>query len=409
MPKKIKKVYLDYAAATPVAPEVVSLVSKISTEFFGNPSSVHLFGLKAKEILEEARRKIAGELSVKSNEIIFTGSGTESVNLAVLGAARFLKRGHIVTTNIEHMSVLRACRQLEREGFKVTYVAVEKNGIVDPQKIIQAVRPDTILISVQHANNEVGTVQPVKEIAGKLKTIDKSAARPTLDPRLFAREFSSRRVADLFVPLFHTDACQAAGFLPIQPHNLGVDLLSLNGAKIYGPKGVACLYKKASVDLEPLIYGGSQEFGLRAGTENIALAAGLALALEIAGRKRKTESARLKGLRDWLIQEVLAKIPNSKLNGDAKNRLPNNANFSFKGVDGEMLMLVLSQKGVAVSTGSACTTSETGVSHVIKAIGGNRKWGNIRISLGKETTKKDLDYFSETLKKEIKKLVVSPH
>ena len=211
------------------------------------------------------------------------------------------------------------------------------------------------------------------------------------------------------VPLFHTDACQAAGFLPIQPHNLGVDLLSLNGAKIYRPKGVACLYKKASVDLEPLIYGGSQEFGLRAGTENIALAAGLALALEIAGRKRKTESARLKGLRDWLIQEVLAKIPNSKLNGDAKNRLPNNANFSFKGVDGEMLMLVLSQKGVAVSTGSACTTSETGVSHVIKAIGGNRKWGNIRISLGKETTKKDLGYFSETLKKEIKKLVVSPH
>ena len=388
MPKKIKKVYLDYAAATPVAPEVVSLVSKISTEFFGNPSSVHLFGLKAKEILEEARRKIAGELSVKSNEVIFTGSGTESVNLAVLGAARFLKKGHIVTTNIEHVSVLRACRQLEREGFKVTYVAVEKNGIVDPKKIIQAVRPDTILVSVQYANNEIGTIQPIKEIVEKLKTIDKSAIHLLKNFRLF----------------FHTDACQAAEFLPIQPHSLGVDLLSLNGAKIYGPKGTACLYKKASVGLEPLIYGGSQEFGLRAGTENVALATGLALALEIAGKKRKAESARLNELRDWLVQEVLAKIPNSKLNGDIKNRLPNNANFSFKNLDGEMLMLALSQKSIAVSTGSACTTSETGQSHVMKAIRNPVGWGNIRISLGRGTTKKDLTYFFKVLQKEVERL-----
>ena len=384
-------IYLDYAAATPVDKKVNSLMSEVSTRFFGNPSSVHSLGLEAKKTLEEARKKIAGLSGVKSDEIIFTGSGTESINLAILGVARFYpepskmssgasKKGHILTTNIEHMSVLRACRQLEKEGFKVDYLPVEQNGIIDPERIIKAVKPNTILISVQYANNEIGTIQPIKTIAQKLK------------------------MADLSVPVFHTDACQAAGFLNIRPETLGVDLLSFNGSKIYGPKGVGVLFKKNKIKLEPIIYGGPQERGLRAGTENVSLATGMALSLELAEENKAKEVKRLTSLRDWLIQKIQIKIPETKLNGDSKKRLPNNINISFKGVDGEMLMLGLNRRGFAVSTGSACTTSETGPSHVISALGGSKEEGNLRITLGRETTKKELETFLETLKEEVTKL-----
>src|SRR3989338_7391933 len=251
-----KKVYLDYAAGGPVDRRVNDLMGEISASFFGNPSSVHSFGMEAKKVLEEARQKIAGLLAAKPDEVIFTGSVTESVNLAVLGVAQANKNKgkHVITTNVEHMSVLRACGQLEKEGFKVDYIAVEKNGIVDLQKIIRAIRPDTVLISIKYANNEIGTIQPVKEVSKVIK-----------DWRL-------KNLSD--GPYFHTDACQAAGFLNIRPEALGVDLLSFNGSKIYGPKGVGVLFKKNKVHFEPIIYGGSQERGLRAGTENIALAAG---------------------------------------------------------------------------------------------------------------------------------------
>ena len=287
------KIYLDYAAATPVDKKVSVLMTGISSHFFGNPSSAHSFGSEAKKVLEEARKKVARLLAVKSDEIIFTGSGTESINLAILGVARrsFNEGGgnHIVTTNIEHLSVLRACQQLEKEGFKVTYVPVEKNGIVDPQKVAKAITKDTILVSIQHVNNEIGTIQPIKEISlgfNELKTINYKLKT-----------------------ILHTDACQSAGFLNIRPETLGVDLLSFNGSKIYGPKGAGVLFKKNKVQLEPLVYGGSQERGLRAGTENVALAAGLALALELAEKNKTKEFKRLSGLRDWLIQKILTEIP----------------------------------------------------------------------------------------------------
>ena len=420
------KVYLDYAAATPVDRRVSDLMAKITAEFFGNPSSVHSFGAEAKKILEEARQKIARLLAVKSDEIIFTGSGTESINLAILGLAMAYKNrggqgGHIITSQIEHLSVLRTCQQLQKYGFKVDYLPVEKNGVIDAEKVVKAVRPDTVLVSIQYANNEIGTIQPIKEIAGRLKAMDQSAIHPLENSRgdsmggLKHRppetspvsESRGSRVgdrADLPVPLFHVDACQAAGFLNIRPEALGVDLLSFNGSKIYGPKGVGVLFKKNKVQLEPLIYGGSQEKGLRAGTENVALVAGMALVLELVEKNKTKESKRLADLRDWLIEKIQTEIPDTKLNGDAKKRLPNNINISFKNIDGEMLMLALSRQGFAVSTGSACTTSETGPSHVISALGSTKNWENLRISLGRETTQKDLERLLSVLKKEVKKL-----
>ncbi len=376
-------IYLDYAAATPLDSRVAKLICRLAAEFFGNPSSAHSFGSSAKKVLEDARKKIAQVLSVKSEEITLTGSGTESDNLAIFGVAEFYKNKgrHIVTSEVEHLAVLNSCKALEKKGFKVTYLSVDEKGLVSPEQLKKAIRADTVLVSIMQANNEIGTVQPIKELGAIILQWRKANATS--------------------LPYFHTDSCQAAGFLNIRPHPLGVDLLTFNGSKIYGPKGVACLYKKNSVGLAPLFQGGSQERGLRPGTENVALAAGLALALEIAEKEKKKEVVRLKKLRDWFVEKCLKEISDSKLNGDAKKRLPNNINISFKDIDGEMLMLALDQKGVAVSTGSACTTSKTDVSHVIKAIGGNRNWGNVRISFGRETSKNDLDKALEILKSEV--------
>lgn len=384
--QKLQQIYLDYAAATPVDKYVNKLIAELSTEFFGNPSSAHNFGSDAKKILENARKKIAEILAVKTNEIFFTSSGTESDNLAILGSARFYKNKgkHIITSAIEHLAVLNACKVLEREGFKVTYLSVDRNGVIDPESVRKAVRKDTILISVMQANNEIGTIQPIKQISNIIK--------------------DWRRSNQANFPIFHIDSCQAAGFLNVRPHALGVDMLTFNGSKIYGSKGTGCLYKKNNINLEPLFYGGSQENGLRPGTENVALAAGLALALEISEKKKKSENTRLAKLRDWLIGKILSEIPGTKLNGDRKKRLSNNINISFKKIDGEMLMLALAQKGIAVSTGSACTTSKTDVSHVIKAIEGNKEWGNLRISLGRGTNQKTLEEFLNILKNEVKRL-----
>lgn len=386
MSRSKKSIYLDYAAAVPTDKKVNDLVAKISATFFGNPSSAHSFGTEAKKILEEARQKIAGLLAVKPDEIIFTGSGTESVNLAVLGLTCFYKNigNHIITSQIEHLAVLNACRKLEKDGFKVTYLPVDVKGLVDPEKVKATLTKKTILVSIMTANNEIGTIQPIKEISKIVQV------------------WRQKNISDW--PYFHTDACQAAGILNIKPEALGADLLSFNGSKIYGPKGIGVLFKKNKIRLEPMIYGGSQERGLRAGTENIALAAGMALALELADKDKGKESKRLTGLRDWLIGKIQAEVPEARLNGDAKKRLPNNINISFKGLDGEMLMLGLSRQGFAVSTGSACTTSETGSSHVISALGPTKNWGNLRITLGRETTRQDLERFLEVLKKELKRL-----
>lgn len=381
-----KTIYLDYAAATPTDPRVITLVSKLMRDYWGNPSGVYATAKKAKQILEQARQEVAGVLGVKSGEIIFTGSGTESDNLAILGVAqRYQDRGkHIIISAIEHLAVKRVVEKLKKQGFTVSELVVSKKGIINPAELQKALHRDTILVSVMHANNEIGTIQPLKEMAEVL--------------RKHRQRYSNEW------PFFHTDGCQSAGFLNIHPQNLGVDLLSFDGSKIYGPKGVGVLYKRNKVQVEPMLLGGSQEGGWRAGTENVALAAGLALALTIAEKGKKEETKRLTLLRDNFINQVLVKITDSQLNGDLLHRLPNNINFSFKGVDGEMLMLALSQRGIEVSTGSACTTGETGPSHVLKAIGNPHGWGNVRITLGRQTIQRELSYTADILKKEVARL-----
>ncbi len=379
------KVYLDYAAATPLDPRVEKEISKYN-KIFGNPSSLHIEGEEARKILENSRKKIAGLLKVRPEELFFTSSGTESVNLAVFGVARANKNTgkHIVTSKIEHFAVLNSCKKLENEGFEVSYADVDKNGIVSPEGVEKLLRKNTTLVSIMHANNEIGAIQPIKEISNVIKKF--------------------RRANLISFPYFHTDACQSAGALNTNPHDLGVDLMTINGSKIYGPKSTGCLFARRGVKIEPIIYGGSQEKGLRAGTENSALIAGFAKALEIAQKEKTKNSDRESGLRDYCVKEILKKIPNSCLNGHPVKRLPNNINISFKGVDGEMLVLYLNEKKICVSTGSACTTTETGPSHVIKSLGVPRvsgpssaRWGNIRATLGRSTTKKEIDYFIKFL------------
>ena len=381
---KVKPIYLDYAAATPLDPTVERVILKY-TKVFGNPSSLHGFGQAAKAILDQSRTKIGRVLNCRPEGLVFTGSGTEADNLAILGAARAEGKGHIITTQIEHHAILRACEQLEREGFGVTYLPVDGNGFIKPEQVVAAIRPNTILISIGYANNEIGTIQPIKEISKALHQLK------TINCKLKT--------------VLHSDASAAAGYLNLNIQELGVDLLTINAAKIYGPKGVGCLFVRRGVELAPIIFGGDQEGGRRAGTENPALIAGLAEALAIAEKKRTKESVRQTKLRDWLIGEIL-KLPGTKLNGPAPSRsnidggrLPYNINISFRGVDGERLVLDLDRAGIAVSTGSACTAKETGRSYVLKAMEAPKDWGNLRVTLGRETSEAELKYFLVALKK----------
>src|SRR3989338_2373595 len=374
---KAKPIYLDYAAATPLDPTVERVILKYA-KVFGYPSSLHGFGQAAKAILDQSRTKIGRVLNCRPEELVFTGSGTEADNLAILGAARAEGKGHIITTQIEHHAILRACEQLEREGFGVTYLPVDGNGFIKPEQVVAAIRPNTILISIGYANNEIGTIQPIKEISKALHQLK------TINCKLKT--------------VLHSDASAAAGYLNLNIQELGVDLLTINAAKIYGPKGVGCLFVRRGVELAPIIFGGDQEGGRRAGTESPALIAGLTEALVIAEKKQVRESARQTKLRDWLIAELL-KIPGTRLNGDAKLRLPNNINISLKGMDGERLVLDLDHAGIAVSTGSACTAQETGRSYVLKAMEAPKDWGNLRVTLGRETSEAELKYFLVALKK----------
>lgn len=387
----MKKVYLDYAATTPIDDKVNDLVFRYAKKFPGNSSSLYHSGREAKRIIKESKQKIGKILEASPEEIVFTGSGTESDNLAIFGVARANKKPfnkaqgkHIIVSAIEHLAVLRACEYLEKhEGFRVTRLPVNKNGIVEIETLKKALRRDTILVSIMYANNEIGTIQPIVKIAKEIRNFNRT---------------NSTKI------LFHTDACQAVGALDLNVQRLGVDLMTLNGSKIYGPKGTGMLFVRRGIRLSPLIVGGSQERGLRAGTENPALIAGLAMALELADKNRIKESKRLTQLRDSLIVEVLKKIPDSRLNGNPVLRLPNNANFSFKGVDGEMLVYKLDEKGMEVSTGSACTSTSLELSHVIQALGNRDGWGNLRITLGRQTTKKDINYLLKVLPETIQKL-----
>lgn len=384
--KPKKTIYIDYAATTPLDPRVFEAMKPFFLGKFGNPSSPYGKGREAKEAVEMSRSKIAKLINARQSEIVFTSGGTESVNLAIFGVARAHKdkhKPHLIASAIEHHCVINSFKVLAEEGCKTTLAPVNKDGVIELEKLKSAVRPETVLISVMFANNEIGTIEPVAEISHWLRGEN--------------RKRFAKRLAPI---LLHTDACQAAGYLDLDVNSLGVDLMSVNGSKIYGPKGVGFLYVRSGVNLKPLIYGGGQEHKMRSGTENVAGIVGLAKALEMVSKNRKQENQRLSALSCYLKKSLLAKMSNASLNGPAgDNRLPNNLNFSIKGVEGEALMLYLDSYGINVSTSSACSTGTTEASHVLLAIGRDEKdaKSSLRVALGKSTTQADLNYLIKVL------------
>lgn len=389
----MKSIYFDYAATTPIDPRVLEKMMPYLKEEYGNPSSIYTFAQQARRAIDEAREKVAGILGSHIREIIFTGSGTESNNLVIIGIAEaYASMGrHIVTTRIEHDSVLEPLKYLAGKGFEVTYVEVGEDGIVETPDILKALRDDTILVSIMYANNEIGTIQPIAEIAKALKN---------------HRSPADHQAGRCKLPFFHTDACQAAAFLPINAQELGVDLLTLNGGKIHGPKGIGALYIKKGVELVPQLRGGGQEYRMRAGTEDVAGIVGLGEALILVQAEKEVITKKLLPMRNRIIDEILRIIPKSRLNGDRTRRLPNNVNISFYGLEGEPILLRLDMLGIYASAGSACTSGSLEPSHVIQALGLPDEWvhSSLRISLGKENTDTEVDFFLLELPKMIQEL-----
>lgn len=377
----LKRVYFDHSATTPVDTKVAEIVLKHMTEKFGNASSVHSFGREARKALEEAREKVAALINAEPNEIFFTSGGTESDNLALKGVAyaNRKKGNHIITTAIEHHAILHTAEALEKEGFSITYLPVDEYGMVRLEDVKNAITDKTILISVMYANNEVGTIQPIAEI-GQI-----------------AREKGI---------YFHTDAVQVAGNYPIDVKASHIDLLSLSGHKLYGPKGVGALYIRRGVRINSIQKGGGHERNMRAGTENVPGIVGLGKAAEIAIEEMEEKNARMAGLRDHIIKEVMEKIPYTKLNGHPTQRLPGNANFSFQFVEGESLLLNLDLKGIAASSGSACTSGSLDPSHVLLAMGMSHEiaHGSLRITLGRGSTAEEVEYFLNLLPEIVQRL-----
>ena len=367
---------MDHSATTPVAPEVLEAMLPYFGEKFGNASSLHSFGLEAKEALEESRAKVAAILCAQPEEIIFTSGGTESDNLALKGIGyRSKEKGlgnHIITSSIEHPAILETCRKLETQGFEVTYLPVTKDGLVDPGTVESAVREETVLISIMHANNEIGTIQPLKEIG----------------------EIAAQK--DVF---FHTDAVQTAGKIPIDVNDMGLDLLSISAHKLYGPKGVGALYVRKGTRLDSIVQGGGHERGLRSGTENVAGIVGLARAADLASQEMASEAKRLTDLRDKLAKMVLDSVKDAWINGTMTKRLPGNLNFGFRYVEGESLLLFLDSKGIAVSTGSACSSKKLEPSHVLMSLGlkAEECHGSLRITMGRSNTEEDVDYVARSI------------
>ncbi len=402
--KKNQFVYLDYASTTPLHPLAKTAMEPFLMSNYGNPSSLHQLGVKARKAVDESRITIAKILNAKVGEIIFTSGGTESCNLAILGLLKNTKsgskQGHIITTKIEHHAVLEPIRELEKQGFQVTYLPVDKEGFVSVGDVKTAIKKNTVLVSVMYANNEIGTIQPIAEIGRLIKQVNTGRVK---------KGFSQI--------LFHTDACQGVGSLDVNVQSLGVDLLSASASKFYGPKGNGFLFVRKGVLLHPLVYGGGQERGLRSGTENVAGIVGMVTALELAVQNQALENKRLIPLQDFLIKNINKIFPKVILNGPdtekdkvlsikykaIQNRLPNNINLTFPGVDGEALMLYLDAKGFCVSTGSACSTGSPDASHVLLAIGRSEKQAksSIRVSLGKSTTEQDLVKFIKVIKEVI--------
>ena len=368
-------VYLDHAGTTPLDSKVLEAMVPYFTQHFGNPSSLHSVGQEARYALDEARERVAGVLNCRSREIVFTAGGTESDNAAIHGVATALHEtgNHIVTSSVEHHAVLHACQYLESQGFEVTYLSVDADGMVQPEAVYNAINERTTLVSIMYGNNEIGTINPISEIA---KSVKKRA------------EELSRTI------VFHTDSVQAACYLSLDVSELGVDLLSLSGHKFHGPKGTGVLYMKRGSPYLPLIHGGGQERERRSGTENIPVIIGLSVALEAADTVREETSQRCAALRDRIIDSVLQQIPGSRLNGHATQRLPNNANFSFTGVEGEPILLGLDMAGIAASSGSACSSGSLEPSHVLLALGQSAEIarGSLRLTLGRDNTEDEVEY-----------------
>lgn len=377
----MRRVYFDNNATTAVDPQVFETMKPFFLEDFGNASSIHAFGQRARAVLEEARRQVADLIGAQPQEIVFTSGGTESDNTALRGVASYLReRGnHIITTAIEHPAILRTCEQLEKEGFEVTYVPAGKNGVVKLDVLESAIKDQTILLSVMYVNNETGTIQPLARIA--------ELAR-------------SRKI------VFHTDAVQAVGKIPVDVKELGVDLLSLSSHKLHGPKGIGALYVRRGVRFNPLLLGGPHERSRRAGTENVPGVIGLGKACELARQNLSDFDTRVRGLRDRLEKTVLEKIPDSSVNGSLTERAPHVTNLSFRGTEGEALLISLDFQGIAVSTGSACSSGSLEPSHVLRALGipSDLIHGSIRFSLSRMNTEEDVDYVLDVLPKTIARM-----
>lgn len=378
----MRRVYMDHSATTPVHPEVATEMNKYLTDIFGNPTSMHYFGRQTRQDLEEAREKVATAIGADVSEIVFTSGGTESDNMAIHGVAYTNKNkgNHIITSAVEHHAVLNTVKALGKQGFTITILPVDQYGMVDPEDVAKAITDKTILVSIMHANNEVGTIQPIEEI-GKI-----------------TRE---RGV------IFHTDAVQSFGKIPVNVDSLGVDLLTISGHKIYGPKGIGALYiRKGTRWKQTLFHGGAQERLRRAGTENVPGAIGLGKACELAVKNLEREAAHLNKLRDKLIAAVTAEISHVDLTGHPTKRIPGHASFCFRYIEGESMLLSLDMKGIAASSGSACTSGSLEPSHVLLAMGIPHEvaHGSIRLTLGRDNTEEDIDYFMEVMPPIIERL-----
>ncbi|MFO8020669.1 MAG: cysteine desulfurase family protein [Promethearchaeia archaeon] len=388
MKRKEDYVYLDYAATTPMDERVIEVIDAHLRETFGNSSSVHSIGQKAADVLENSRKEIAPLINAGHSEIFFTSSGTEADNLGILGVARKNKKNgnHIITTSIEHHAIENPCKYLEKNGYKVTYLSVDENGMVDLEQLKEKITDQTILLSIMTANNEIGTIQPMREIG---------------------------QIAHDNEVLFHTDAVQAFGKIPIDVDEMNIDLLSASSHKIYGPKGIGLIYMRnggrrenGNLYLEPLMYGGGHENDIRPSTVAVPLVAGFAKAAELTGEEMEEEKARQIELRDNIISTITSEIDGSFLNGHPTKRLPNNVNLTVNHIDGESIVLDLDTEGIGVSTGSACSSESSNPSHVLKAIGLNdhEAQGSLRITIGRFTTEREIEYLFETLPKVVTRL-----